>query len=99
MAYQIAYMEKTAKKKRIISIPKLHVKRMHLLGIACVLLCFMLVAACVSSGFRIFLADLILPGDSAVTAAALEEMVQDFSAGQPLQTVLTDFCRNILEGA
>ena len=47
---------------------------------------------------RLWLRDLILPGDEEVTAAALEEMVSDLRDGQPIGEVVEAFCREIIAG-
>lgn len=43
--------------------------------------------------------DYLLPGDPAVTAAALEDMVTDLKAGDNLYDAITAFCREIMEHA
>ena len=39
---------------------------------------------------------LLLPGDSAVTAAALEGLAVNLHQGQSLMDAITEFCQNIL---
>ena len=41
--------------------------------------------------------EVLLPGDPAVTAAALEGVVEDLKAGEGLLAALTDFCRYIMD--
>jgi hypothetical protein len=41
----------------------------------------------------------LLPGDPEVTAAALEQMVDDLRAGHGLGAAVTAFCREIVENA
>ena len=41
----------------------------------------------------------LLPGDPAVTAAALEELSLDLKSGSELSVALEGFCHTILEGA
>ncbi|HIR31183.1 MAG TPA: hypothetical protein IAB83_04145 [Candidatus Faecousia faecavium] len=40
---------------------------------------------------------LLLPGDTAVTAAALEDFAAELQAGEQLSGALENFCRSILE--
>ena len=41
----------------------------------------------------------LLPGDPEVTAAALEQMVEDLRSGHSLGDAVTAFCREIMENA
>lgn len=43
------------------------------------------------------LRDILLPGDWAVTASALEGLVQDIRAGEELEQAVEGFCRLVLE--
>lgn len=45
------------------------------------------------------LCDVVLPGDGAVTAAALQGMVSDLSEGATISEAVTAFCREIIAGA
>lgn len=47
---------------------------------------------------RLWLRDLILPGDEDVTAAALEGIVTDLRSGEPLGEAVDTFCKEILAG-
>ncbi len=47
---------------------------------------------------RLLVRDLLLPGDEDVTAAALEEMVENIRAGEPVGEAVEAFCREILAG-
>lgn len=44
------------------------------------------------------LRDLLLPGDPAVTAAAMEELSDSLRAGESVFHALSDFCNRVLEG-
>ena len=44
-----------------------------------------------------FVTEYLLPGDPAVTAAALEGMVADLKEGDSLYDAVTAFCREIVE--
>lgn len=48
---------------------------------------------------RIWVRDLILPGNEAVTASALEELVQDIRQGTPFSEAITCFCQQIIYGS
>ena len=48
---------------------------------------------------RLWLRDLILPGNEDVTAAALEGMVADLRSGAPMADAWESLCREILAGA
>ena len=48
---------------------------------------------------RILVRDLLLPGDEAVTAAALTGLVHDLKDGQSIEAAVEVFCREIIAGA
>lgn len=45
---------------------------------------------------REVLQDLLLPGDGAVTAAAMEDLVRDLQTGLPLGEAVEGFCRTVI---
>lgn len=47
---------------------------------------------------RLWVREVILPGDAEVTAAALEGMVSDLREGEPMGEALETFCREIIHG-
>ena len=47
---------------------------------------------------RLWIRDLFLPGDEEITASALESMVADLRAGEPLGEAVEAFCREIIAG-
>lgn len=47
---------------------------------------------------RLWVRDLLLPGDEDITAAALEGMVSDLRSGEPLGDAVETFCKEILSG-
>ena len=47
---------------------------------------------------RLWVRDLLLPGDEDVTAAALGSLVEDLSAGEPVGEAVQTFCREIIHG-
>ena len=99
MGYQISYGQAGMKKRRKWNIPKLKIEKSKIMTVFCVILSALLIAVCIVPQFRVYLRDLILPGDPAVTADALEEMVDAIGRGESVQAALTEFCRDILRGA
>ena len=47
---------------------------------------------------RLWLRDLLLPGNEDVTAAALESMVTDLRDGEAIGQAVESFCKEILAG-
>ena len=47
---------------------------------------------------RLWVRDILLPGDEDITAAALEGMVSDLRSGEPLGDAVETFCKEILAG-
>lgn len=45
------------------------------------------------------LRDALLPGDAAVTAAALQDLTAALKTGEPFVSALADFCRQVIQGA
>lgn len=66
--------------------------------IAAICLC-LLVAVLEVSGLKTLLWNRLMPGDPAVTAAALEEMVQAIRSGENAADAVTAFCMEIVENA
>lgn len=52
-----------------------------------------------ASGYKDTLLRWLLPGDSAVTAAALGELAENVQEGVPAGEAITAFCREILNNA
>ena len=68
-------------------------------AIAAGLLVIVLVVGAVSvkyTGLR-WVQDYLLPGDPAVTAAALENFAQDLKEGESVKDAITAFCREIMD--
>lgn len=86
MAYQIKYNlvgpnRRTAKKsKRVLVI-------VTALGISCLV---------ITALHLPWAQNLLLPGDSAVTAAALEDLADNLQQGESFMDAITAFCRNII---
>ena len=47
---------------------------------------------------RYWLRDLLLPGDAEITSVALDGLVDDLSAGEPVKEALQAFCQEIIAG-
>ena len=62
-----------------------------------VLVAGLVVALMVPQG-RLWVRDLVLPGDEDVTAAALEGMVSDLRSGESIGVAVEAFCQEILSG-
>ncbi len=92
MSYQVVYpggQEKQPKKK-----PTSFV----LMLCGCILAFVLLTARFWPEGAQV-MQQLLLPGDAAVTAAALEDFAAELQAGEQLSGALENFCRSILENA
>lgn len=69
--------------------------------------CWLLVTLCAAvlligiqfSGIGKTIWNWILPGDAAVTGAALNTMVEEIRAGESVSDAVTAFCREIIENA
>lgn len=73
-------------------------KKLRVGLIAAICLC-LLVAVLEISGLKTMLWNRLLPGDPAVTAAALDEMVQAIRSGESAAGAVTAFCMEIVENA
>lgn len=92
MGYQITYDRDVIKKKKM-RVHKIKWKRVALSVTAAALV----VTLALPAG-RLWIRDLILPGDEDVTAAALEGLAEDLSAGEPVGEAVETFCREIIAG-
>lgn len=90
MGYRIDYNGGTVVKKPIYA-PKVGKKKIVLLSAAVLTAAFLLWPM-----GRRCVRDLLLPGDEDVTAAALSELVNDLSAGEPVGEAVEAFCRDII---
>lgn len=64
------------------------------LGAACLLISLLAGAALWPRGVGV-LRELLIPGDPAVTVAALEALAEDLHNGESVQGALTDFCTQV----
>ena len=90
MGYRIDYQsvagpKKTAKRRRTILILS-----------ACLLAVLLL--STVLKDQRAMLLRIIFPGDAAVTAASLDNMLAQLKAGAPFQDALIVFCQQVIAG-
>ena len=92
MAYRITYGEGSIQKQSV-KLTKIRWKPI-LLGICVSALALTLVIP----GGRIWLRDLILPGDEEVTAVALEDLAQNLGNGVSLEEAVDAFCYEIIHG-
>ena len=92
MGYRISY-ENGVIRKETRQKPRIKWKKWAL----CVSTAALAVTLCLPRG-RLWVRDLVLPGDAEVTAAALEGMVCDLRDGEPMGEALEAFCREILAG-
>ena len=93
MGYRVDYQP--VKKVRLAE--KRHSRVLALTGL-CLLLFFLLVNSLWPQGAQT-LREILIPGDAAVTTAALEDFAQELGAGETLRSALETFCRRILQEA
>lgn len=91
MGYRIEYEPSYGPRKR--RTPKLAV-----LTALCMLLFLLLVNTFWIQGKQA-LRELLLPGDAAVTASALEDLARDLREGEKLSFALESFCKKVIEEA
>ena len=97
MGYQIRYGQAgmSVERKAIPNKPKGLSRGLFLL--LCVVLCCAVIAVWCVPQIREVTAELLLPGDSQTTSVALEQLIRAIEDGQPIQTALTEFCREIID--
>ena len=93
MGYRIDYGSGQAKRQKLTAFPKKTAAKASGI-VAAVLLLVVLFSLC---GGQIV--DFLLPGDPAVTEAALEEMVTDLGEGEGFRDAFAAFCQKIVDGA
>ncbi len=94
MSYRVEYSSSGIKRKQISS-PQ---GRTFLLTAVCFLIFLLMVGGFWPRGAQA-LRDMLLPGDSAVTAAAWAELTQELHAGAPVGSAVENFCREIFANA
>lgn len=90
MSYQVVYPGNQEKQ------PKKKPAPFALMLCGCIL-AFVLLTVCFWPEGAQMMQKLLLPGDAAVTAAALEDFAAELQAGEQLSGALENFCRSILE--
>lgn len=88
MAYTIHYSPKD--QKRYPAKKKDRRKTLKILVILIIMLCTMLM------GLR-GIPDFMIPGDPAVTKAAVKTMIYEMECGTPISDAVTAFCKQILQ--
>ena len=94
MGYRIEYGDRAAVRKE----RKGRSLLTRIVTVACILSLVAGALAVKHAGLT-WVTDFLLPGDPAVTAAALENMVESIREGEPWGDAVTAFCREIIENA
>jgi hypothetical protein len=94
MAYNIRYVSFGEEKKQ----PK-DTQLRNKITASLLVLVLLIGAMTIKHGGLRWVTEYLLPGDPAVTAAALEGMVLDLREGENLYDAVTAFCREIMEHA
>ena len=94
MSYRVEYSSSGIKRKQISS-PQ---GRTFLLTAVCFLI-FLLIAGGFWPRGAQALREMLLPGDSAATAAAWAELTRELHAGVPVGSAVENFCREIFANA
>lgn len=94
MSYRVEYSASGIVRKEI----KRKNGRILLLTAVCFLIFLLIVGGFWPRGAQA-LREMLLPGDSAVTAAAWEELTQELHAGAPVGSAVENFCREIFANA
>ena len=90
MGYRIDYQSVSREKKTT--------KRRHTVLILSACLLVVLLFNTVLKDQRALLLKIIFPGDAAVTAASLDNMLTQLKAGTPFQDALLVFCQQVIAG-
>lgn len=94
MSYRVEYASSGIKRKQI----RQRRNKALLLTAVCFLI-FLLIAGGFWPRGAQALRDVLLPGDSAVTAAAWAELTRELHAGAPVGSAVENFCREIFANA
>lgn len=90
MGYRIDYQSVASPKKTV-------KRRRPILILSACLLASLLLSAALKDQ-RAMLLKIIFPGDAAVTAASLDNMLAQLSAGVPFRDALIVFCQQVIAG-
>lgn len=94
MSYRVEYASSGIKRKQI----RQRRDRTLLLTGVCFLIFLLIAGGFWPRGAQV-LRNMLLPGDSAVTAAAWAELTRELHAGAPLGSAVENFCREIFANA
>lgn len=94
MSYRVEYSASGIVRKKI----RRKGGRIPLLSVVCFMIFLLIVGGFWPRGVQA-LREMLLPGDSAVTAAAWEELTQELHAGAPVDSAVENFCREIFANA
>ncbi|MBE6975951.1 MAG: hypothetical protein E7439_01985 [Ruminococcaceae bacterium] len=94
MSYRIEYGTSGDRRKPIL-------RKKTVAAITAAALVFVLIAGALTVKIvgLTWVQEVLLPGDPAVTAAALENLAADLQSGEPLLEAITAFCREIIRHA
>lgn len=93
MAYRIAYSQDCKPQKQ-----KKRSSRIFPLTLLFFLIFLFLIGYNWRQGFQVF-QQLLLPGDAAVTAAAIQDLTSALKTGQSFSDAFADFCLQVIQGA
>lgn len=91
MAYSIEYFTSDEAKK-----PKVNFRQ---IGVVLLILAIVVAAVVIKSASLPFVKEVLLPGDPAVTAMALDALVEDICDGASVIEAFKAFCKEIVDGA
>lgn len=94
MSYRVEYSSSGIKRTQI----RQRNGRALLLTAACFLIFLLIVGGFWPKGAKA-LREILLPGDSAVTAAAWAELTRELHAGAPVGSAVENFCREVFANA
>lgn len=90
MGYRVEYQAGKVENREV------HPGRFPVMLGACLLAFLLLVNGLWPRGGQV-LRELLLPGNPAVTVAALEDFAQELKAGETLESALESFCRKVFD--
>lgn len=93
MGYRIDYSQSSKR-----SIEKKRTSAIALFAVFFFLFFLLLTGMFWQQGAKI-LREILLPGDAAVTAAALQDLTLALKTGESFSNALTDFCLQVIQGA
>lgn len=91
LGYRIEYNAVNSKKVSILYHNRKRITKLLLLLISLMILLILILPTC-----RSVIWHFLLPGDGAVTAAAIDGLVLDISEGQSITNAIQNFCREVI---